>query len=193
MSGKQQEPSELLTTAQALEEQLERFQSLAEAVSRQRLDSGSAVEKAAKLLQQAAECEGLINERVAGLSAALQHLRVRQEACTESLRECSESIGQRSAAFEELMRSYREIGEATRDLNSRIKSKLDAGGATSVAALAAEIDKGARDLASRAEGLVAEASSRGFPDVARLAEGLRQQLLAALNKLKLASNKVAIA
>jgi phosphoserine phosphatase len=90
------------------------------------------------------------------------------------------------------MAQYEALGQAAQELNERIKPML--GGANeleNVAGAMIEIEAGGRDLAAKAQALVEQANGHGFSDINRLADALRQQLQAALNKVKLLGTKVA--
>ncbi len=189
--GKQEERSELLIVAQALESALQRFHALADSLGKQKLDSGSAVERAGRLLAEAAECEGRINQSVATLSAAFQTLRQRQERQVQRIQQQTDVIQERSEEYRRLVTQYEALGRAAQELNERIRPMLSGAEGANVAGAMIEIEAGGTDLAAKAQRLVAQASEQGFADVVRLAEALRQQLHAALNKLKLSAAKLA--
>lgn len=192
MGVKREQTSELLSAAQVLETALQRFQVIAESLPKQKLDSGPAVERAGRLLTEAAECEGLINQSVLRLSTAFRDLRERQELQLRRIQQQTDVIQERSGEYRQLVTQYEALGRAAQELNERIKPMLvGENGPGNVAGAMIEIEAGCRNLATQAQALVAQADEHGFSDVVRLADALRQQLHAALNKLKLLGAKVA--
>jgi chromosome segregation ATPase len=185
MKKKTSTASELVIAAQALDEELGRLRGLAEALGRQKLDSGSAVEKATKLLQTVSSCEADIGQRIAALSTALQGLGQQQVEQVSRINERAAQVNARAEAYQKLIGQYESLGQSARDLNAKVKPMLGGEGAELVPAML-EIESGARDLATRAGVLAEQAAAEQFRDVHDLADGLRQQLLAAINKLQLA-------
>lgn len=93
-------------------------------------------------------------------------------------------------ALESALQRFHAL-RAAQELNERIRPMLSGAEGANVAGAMIEIEAGGTDLAAKAQRLVAQASEQGFADVVRLAEALRQQLHAALNKLKLSAAKLA--
>jgi ABC-type transporter Mla subunit MlaD len=192
MGSRSEEQSELVVAAQVLEKALQRFETVTESLVKQKLDSGSAVERAGRLLTEATECEAHINESVVALATAIQALGQRQQLHGQKIQQRAEAIQQRSESYRQLLGQYEALGQAAQELNGRLKPLLGAANEPSnFAGAIIEIEAGGSDLAANAQTLVAQANEQGFSDIVRLADTLRQQLQSALNKLRLLATKVA--
>jgi hypothetical protein len=181
--------SQLVAAATALSEELERFEQLARELGKQPLDSQRGLERAAELLKQAAGADESLAAKVSGLVAAIAEMRRRREAGAELVQARAGEIEGRSNAFAALLETYRGIGSSATDITSRLQGVLAAEPGDRDAALA-DIRHRVADLASRASDLMKDAETQGFGDVARQAEGLRQQLLQGLNKVSLVVKRV---
>ncbi len=87
----------------------------------------------------------------------------------------AEEIKGRSAIFQTLEEELGALGEGASALSTKLKDPADA---TDLEAEMAALAEGAKRVAERAK-------SEDFDDLSRVADGLRQQILAARAKLKL--------
>jgi DNA repair exonuclease SbcCD ATPase subunit len=201
------EASPLLAAAQAFDAELERFTHLTDTARQGRLDSQKALERAAEALAQIADCEEQMQLHARALMAALGTARELQESQAELASRRAEEVRQRTAVYGDLLKRFQALGTEAAELNSmgqRLsaqKSKTtnkttseDAadGGAggdgpreLSLAAGLGELSQRMAEVAEHAQGLTATARDADFEDVARQADSLRQQLLAARNKVVL--------
>jgi hypothetical protein len=178
------EPTPLVTAAVALDDELEGFEQLAREVARLPLDSQRSLERAAEVLRHAANADERLAEKVGGLVAAIAETRHRREAGAKTVQERAAEIEKRSTTFAQLLEKYRGIGSAASEITARLQGLVQAPPTERDAALA-DVRHRVAELAARAQELVHEADDSGFADVARQADGLRQQLLAGLNKVSL--------
>ena len=178
------EPTPLVAAAVALDDELEGFEQLAREVARLPLDSQRSLERAAEVLRHAANADERLAEKVGGLVAAIAETRRRREAGAKIVQERATEIEQRSTTFAGLLDKYRGIGSAASEITARLQALVQAAPAERETALA-DVRHKVAELAARAQELVKEADDSGFGDVARQADGLRQQLLAGLNKVSL--------
>jgi hypothetical protein len=130
---------------------------------------------------------------------ALGSAREQQERQAALAAQRAEEVRERTAVYGELLKRFQALGAEAADLNAMGQNlsarKPDAGaGAARDPAFA----NGLRDLAQRmgevadhAQGLLTAARDADFEDVARQAESLRQQLLAARNKVQLLHGSLA--
>src|SRR5262249_17963400 len=184
VSSKKEDATALVAAALALDDELETFEQLAREVARLPLDSQKSLERAAEVLRHAASSDERLAERVGGLVAAIAETRRRREAGAKLVQDRATEIEARSTTFAQLLESYRGIGSAASEITQRLQSLVQSAPAEREAALA-EVRHKVAELAARAQELMKEADGAGFSDVARQADGLRQQLLAGLNKVSL--------
>jgi chromosome segregation ATPase len=193
------EPSPLLAAAEAFDAELERFAHLTEAARHGSLGSQKALERAAEALKEIADCEEQMQAQARLLMAALGTAREQQERQAALAAQRAEEVRERTAVYGELLKRFQALGAEAADLNAMGQSlsarKPDAGAA---AARDPAFANGLRDLAQRmgevadhAQGLLTAARDADFEDVARQAESLRQQLLAARNKVQLLHGSLA--
>lgn len=165
--------------AAALEAELRRFEQLAELATRVDLKSQKNLERASRAAQDAADAQGRVNERVSGLVEEITRARERQEEQARQLAVRAGQIDERRQALEALLLRFAQLGNDAAEVNALLKQGGDVA--------AAEERLGT--VAGVAEELLREAERVGFEDAARQAESIRQQSLAARNKLKLLREK----
>jgi chromosome segregation ATPase len=201
MSNKK-EPSSLLAAAEAFDAELARFGHLAEAARKGPLGSQKALERAAESLKEIADCEEQMQARAHALMAALGAARTQQESQAALVSARAEEVRQRTAVYAELLQRFQVLGQDAAELNGmgqRLSTrKRDAGANRSEGARDPELAAGLRELsermgvvAERAQALAAAARDADFEDVSRQADSLRQQLLAARNKVVLLHGSLA--
>jgi len=190
------DPSPLLAAAQAFDAELERFGHLAESARRGPLESQKALERAAETLKEIADCEEQMQARARALMAALGAAREQQEAQAALVSQRAEEVRQRTTVYAQLLQQFQTLGQDAAELNSmgqRLSTrKRDAGASAADMAKDPELAAGLRELsermgavAERAQTLTSAARAADFEDVSRQADSLRQQLLAARNKVVL--------
>jgi hypothetical protein len=198
------EPSPLLAAAEAFDDELERFAHLSESARKGALGSQKALERAAETLKEIADCEEQMQAHARALMTALGAAREQQEAQATLVSQRAEVIRARTTVYGELLQRFQTLGSDAATLNAmgqRLSTKTrdaSAGAATGAPATAAEMAKdpelvaglgelsrGMAEVAGRAQELEVAARAADFEDVARQAESLRQQLLAARNRVVL--------
>jgi len=193
------ESSPLLAAAEAFDAELERFAHLTEAARHGSLGSQKALERAAEALKEIADCEEQMQAQARALMVALGAAREQQERQAALAAQRAEEVRDRTSVYGELLKRFQALGAEAADLNAMGQNlsarKPDAGAA---AARDPAFANGLRDLAQRmgevadhAQGLLTAARDADFDDVARQAESLRQQLLAARNKVQLLHGSLA--
>jgi hypothetical protein len=201
MSAKRErgEPSPLLDAAEAFESELKRFARLTDSARKGPLGSQKALERAAESLKEVADCEEQMQAHARELMAALAAARDQQQAQADLLQRRAEEIRQRTNVYAELMKRFEALGKDAADLNAmgqRLSTKKRAlgedGADAADMAKDPELAAGLRELSDRmgdvgdiAHRLETAAREAEFEDIARQAESLRQQLLAARNKVTL--------
>ena len=179
--------SDLVAATTLLEDELVKVEHLAEAAARVRLSSRRNLEKAARTTAEAAESQTKVGEHIATLMAALNAVRVRNEATVQALQTRSDEIQKRSQELTDLLQRFDAIGLEAREITT-IAQGLG-GEATGEKLL--ELEGRLGGIAESARGLWEQARDSDWSDVAGDADSLRQQVLAAKNKLGLLAKRFA--
>lgn len=171
--------SPLVEAATALDAELTRFEESTVAFQRLGLDSQKNLDRATKLLNDLAAAEATLGQKVQLLVTAINGVRDRQLAQVEAVKAKSVQIQERSAVFAGLLDQFQQLGKGAGALNEKLKPSGQPGANPIV-----DVQTEMTNLATRAEALATIAKDQDFDDLARQADGLRQQILAARNKLR---------
>lgn len=195
--------SSLVDAALSFDAALERFAELAEGLRKGPLDSRRNLERAADTLREVASTEEELATRAQQLMAALAKARDIQQAQAEAVRARAEEIQTRTMVLRELLVRYEALGTSARELNvlgQKLAGTRPAPDALSDAEQAGtwrmglkELFEKMTDVAGGAEELMEHARRDQFEDIARQADSLRQQLLAARNKVNLLQSSIGAA
>lgn len=191
--AKDNPPSPLAVTAGALDTEIERFESLTRQLEEAPLSSEKQLERAAKMLTDLGECEERLHGHVMSLAKQLTGVRDRQQVHAKAVTDRAQVLQQRTVVFQELMQQFAALGQSAAELNGRVQrvAALRQAGASQedtqreVLGLIAELQVRMGDVAGEAQALTDAANEKDFPDIARQADSLRQQLLSARNKMGL--------
>lgn len=170
--------SQLAAAAEAVEAELQRFEAASAAFEKLALNSQKNLERATRALDELAGGEQRIIEKVQALVASIGTVRDRQMAQVEPIRAKAEALKARTVIFQALEQDLRSLGEAASELSAKLKQ-------TQEAAPPPELEAELGELATKAKDLAERAKREDFDDLSRVADGLRQQLLALRAKLKL--------
>ena len=194
------EHSELTTAAQALEEELQRFEALAEALKKAPLDSQKNLERAAKSLHDVATLDERLSARVQTLVLAITSARERQQQQAQEVEARALALQSRTGLYQDLLTQYAALGQSAGSLNALMQTLAEehredpTPEQSAQSSLHFEELKGRMDeVVSTAQALTSLAEERDFSDLARQADGLRQQLLAARNKMNLLQKRLGLA
>jgi uncharacterized protein YoxC len=194
MSKRDKSPSsELVAAAEALDDQLSRFESLAEQFRKAPLTSEKNLERASKLLQDVAAQDQQLNASVSALVAAVTATRDRQQVQAESVNARAQELQQRAETFKTLLERYGALGQSAAELNQRMqdfaaqRAKSQTAGEQSPELLGTldALNDRMGQVAEEAQAVTRLAEEQDFTDIGRQADSLRQQLLSARNKLQL--------
>jgi hypothetical protein len=121
--------------------------------------------------------------------------RDKQQACMEESRSAADRIRARAAEFAALLEQFAALGQRARDVNEPvarvIEQKAAGAGAADLLAPLDEVKSRMASVIDDAADIAQKAQAQGWPDIAREAEALRQQVQAARNKVSLAQKSVA--
>jgi hypothetical protein len=183
------EPGPLTAAAAAVESALERFEQLARAFEREPLDTEKSLRRAAQGLDAVQAADARLGEELRALVTTLAPAQERQHVCAEAVRRKAEELRQRSESLATLLRGWEAIGAAAAHVNRLVQALRDRHEADGAVVLDADehaaVDEQLAGLGANAERLAEAAEAQGFPDLGRQADGLRTQLAAARNKLRL--------
>jgi methyl-accepting chemotaxis protein len=174
----QQDEQDLVAAATALEGTLERLREVVERALHGTLTSRKQIERTAAALTALGPLESEIGVHARALVAAIDRSRRMQEDLTGRAHARALELQARSAELQLLMDSLGQLGQETHRVAGTFEGLSSA---ESLAAAAMELDA----LVARARDLAEQAGSRGFEDVRRQVDSLRQQLSAARNRLSL--------
>jgi hypothetical protein len=189
------ETSPLIEAAEAFDGSLRRFAALAESVRRASLDSSHGLARAADALKEVVACEEDLQVQARILIAALAAAREAQEGQSELVRNRALEIQTRSGEYAAILGRFEAIGTEAADLNTatqQLASQRKIADQTlresDISALLAdlgEIEDRMTGVIDSSEGLANDARAANFDDLHRRTDALRQQLLAARNRIKL--------
>lgn len=182
----------LAEVADAMQQELKKFEQLAEGLQKAPVNSQKSLERCAKLLTDVAASDERLGAMVRDLVSVISSVRERQHAQADAIHKRALYIQERTEMFQKLMERYGELGKAAADLNqmaqgiqSEAKNANNAEqNGTFVQGLQTLQDSMAK-LAEGAEILTNVARDQDFQDISRQADSLRQQLLATKNKVQL--------
>jgi hypothetical protein len=181
--------SELLTAAEAFDDELARFGRLVEAARTGPLNSQKHLQRAAHAFEQIGESEKRLGEAAQALVGALQAARQRQEVQALAIQGRAQEIEARTSVAADLLQRYGAVGQKAGELNAivlDIAAKKANGSsvpdATVIASLV-ELRGKMNEVAEGAAALVAAAREADFDDIARQADSLRQQIVSVGGKV----------
>jgi len=184
--------SPLVASAEAFDETLKRFAALADGLRKGRLDSQSNLERAAENLKRVAGCEEELQAHAQALTVALAAARDAQQEQAEAIRVRALEIQARGEELTPLMRGFEAIGKDAAALNASAQQLAARKRTPDEMVKDGELLAGLDDLQERmtavlvaGEQLSAEARQSDFEDLSRKVDSLRQQILAARNKIGL--------
>jgi len=177
MSSPSTDP-DLIAAATALQETLERLREVVERSLHGSLTTRKQIERTAAALTALGSLEVEIGEHARALIGAIDRSRRLQEDLTGKAHARALELQARSAELQFLMQALETLGQDTHRVAASFEGQTSA---ETLAAGAVELDA----LVARARELAEQAGTRGFDDVRRQVESLRQQLAAARNRLTL--------
>jgi NTP pyrophosphatase (non-canonical NTP hydrolase) len=188
-------PSPLVAAAAAVDAELREYDDLAREAKHVALDGEKALARAARLLSESTQRQPRIQEKLKALVGEIEGARLRQQQSLDMLVETSRALEARANEFDALMRRFAAVGEsaqAIHRLTSDISNKKNSGASESdLLEGLRQIEEHMGKVITDAEDLAREAERDGWPEMARQADSIRQQVGAAKNKLTLAYKTVA--
>jgi hypothetical protein len=187
--------SPLVLAAAALDEELRRYDALAEEARRSQINSAKTLERAVRVVQESTSRNETVQEKLRGLVTQIEEARVRQVDSLNALLEAAQKAQARSQQYDDLLQRFAALGESARQVNelaADTETKRNAGASeTEVLASLEKLQMQMATVVAEAEALAALATEQEWVDLERQADAVRQQVLAAKNKLTAARRAVA--
>ena len=187
--------SPLVLAAAALDEELRRYDSLAEEAKRSPINSGKTLERAVRVVQESTARNETVHEKLRGLVTQIEEARTRQVESLNTLLAAAQRAQARSEQYEALLGRFAALGESARQVNTlagEAEAKRQAGASeTEVLQGLDDVQTQMASVVAEAEALVVLATDQDWTDLERQADAVRQQVLAAKNKLIAARRAIA--
>ena len=183
----------LSAAVQRLDDELARFDQLAQSARKIQLTSERNLEKAARAINDAAESQRRVTEHIALLIEAISSARTRHDAVAAELLTTRDDVQARAERFEAQLGRFAALGKEAADISAQvrelgaIKDKPNA----EIVALLTSVKERMTGVVAGAVALAAEADAESMEDLARQCESLKQQVQSALNKVSLLRDKLA--
>ncbi len=192
---KPKERTPLVAAAAALEDELRAFAEMAAEARRESLDTERSMTRATRSLSESVQFHTRIEERLKALVAEMESARRTQQQSVDALTHVAHEVERRAKSRDALLARFAELGSRAGQVNALaldLTSRQKAGAPDHellqrLATIEEKIDAvvtGAREIA-------VAASNEDWPEIARQADGLCQQMQAAKNKLALAHANIA--
>jgi hypothetical protein len=182
MAKNEKNAPELVRAAQALEDDLERFEESSKAVRKIRLDSEKHLARAQKELRDALEIPERLADHLRAVASALGGMQARQQASLDSLAGVAADIEQRKRRLDEHMQAFAALGKSAGDASELLQSERER------PAVLEGLMAGLTKITEDARALFERARSDEFPEVAREADALHQRMAALRRRLEGAQN-----
>jgi hypothetical protein len=179
--------SPLVLAAMGLDDELRRFDALADEAKNVQISTGKTLERAVKVVQETTvrheALQGTLQELVRQIEAA----RLRQVDSLGVLLEAAKRTQLRSQQYEALLKRFGALGESARGVGTQATdadARRGAGaGEAEVRESLGAIEVAMAGVVAEAEALTALAGEQGWDDLKAKADGVRQQVLALKNKM----------
>jgi hypothetical protein len=185
----------LVAAAAALDEELRAYDELAGEARRIKFDSEKSLHRGVRIVQESQERNDAIQEKLRALVAQIEQARERQVETLATLLETAKTVQARAQEHEALMARFAALAESAQRINALT---LDLSAKRSAGASEADLLQGLGEvqiqmaaIVGEAEALAQRATEHDWPELARQADAVRQQVLAAKNRLTLAHKAVA--
>jgi ABC-type transporter Mla subunit MlaD len=182
MAKSEKDVPELVRAAQALEDDLERFEDSSKAVRKIHLDSEKHLARAQKELADALTLPERLADHLRAVASALAGMQARQQASLDSLAGVAADIERRKRRLEEHMQAFAALGKSASDASELLQSEGER------PAVLEGLMAGLAKISEDARALLEKARSDDFPEVAREADSLHQRMAALRRRLESSQN-----
>ena len=151
--------------------------------------------RATRALADSALYHERIEAKLKALVAAIDGVRARQQTSVEALVSVAHTVELRAKSRDGLLRRFAELGGSAGQVNQlalELTTRSSEGAShEELFALLTSLEARMGGVVDEAQAIAEAASTEGWPEIARQADGIRQQTLSAKNKLALAYRSVA--
>jgi hypothetical protein len=185
----------LVAAAAALEAEVLRWEAVVAEADRTEVSSDKALQRVRGALAECAAHEATLAGQLQAFVTAMQALQARQRACMEATVALASRMQARLASRTELLDRFGALGQRAGSINEPVATVMD--GLARKAApeeLLAPLELVATrsdEVAADADAIARAAREAAWDDIAREAEGLKQQIQSVRNKVLVAHRNVA--
>jgi len=183
--------SPLLAAARVLSDDLDRFEKLSGELSRLAINSEKTLQRAARGLLECSEHETKLAESLRGFASAMQAMQATQQRCLEQTALAAERLRQRQAQRAQLEERLRLLSQRASEVGKLAIAVPEAAASGVGLSQLHEMTRRLELVITEASEVAELARSDDWADVERNTQGLRQQLLAAKNRIGLGLSKLA--
>jgi hypothetical protein len=193
MAERKDVPS-LVAAAMALDDELRAFDEIARQAKDQRMNSQKTLGRTAAVLNESVEARARIEAGVRRLVTEIGGAQERQQRSVQALVEVAAELERRTKEREALLARFLGLGTSAASVNAlaadlatrRQEGALE----TEVLELLREIQTKMSDVAAEADALAEAAEKDGWPEIARQADAVRQQVNAVKSKIAAAHRTI---
>jgi len=185
--------SPLQTAVLALDEEMARFEHLAQSARKTPLTSERNLEKAATAINQAVESQQRVHAHIQVLAEAIAAARVKHEQTAEELVRTRDEVQARSERLQTQLGRFAALGQEAAETSSFMRQLGDLKGKPpgELVAKLGEMHERMTKIVDGAATLGKEAASENMEGLARQCDSLKQQVHSLLNKVSLLREKLA--
>jgi hypothetical protein len=185
----------LVAAAAALDEELRALTELAGATKGEPLDGEKSMSRATRALTASVDQQARIEQRLRALVAEIERARVGQQESLDVLVRVAHDVELRTKSRDGLLARFEALGQSAGQVNTLAvelsRRKSEGAGDAEVLERLSAIQIEMAGVVAEADVLADAAKAENWPEIARQADAVRQQVLAAKNKLALAHRNVA--
>ena len=194
MAHRKEIPS-LVAAATALDDELRRFDELAREAREQRINGQKGLTRTAALLRESLNARERIEDSVRKLLAEIGSAQQRQQESIQILVDVASLLERRTKERDDLLTRFAGLGASAARVNvlaAGLATRRQEGAAeTELLELLVGIQAQMTGVAAEADALTEDAEKSDWPDIARQADAVRQQVSAVKSKLAAAHRNIA--
>jgi methyl-accepting chemotaxis protein len=182
----------LSAAVQALDEELARFDQLAQAARRVPLTSERNLEKAARAINDAAESQKRVTEHIQRLIEAISVAREKHDATASELVQTRDLVQARGEHYQAQLGRFAQLGKEAGEISAGVKALGELKGRPNgeVVAELTSVEERMTRVVDGAAALARETRGEAMEELSGQCDALKQQVQAALNKVRLLREKL---
>jgi chromosome segregation ATPase len=182
----------LSQAVQALDDELARFDQLAQAARRVPLTSERNLEKAARAINDAAESQKRVTEHIQRLIEAISAAREKHDATASELVQTRDQVQARGERYQAQLARFAALGKEAGEISAGVKALGELKGRPNgeVVAELGGVEERMTRVVEGAALLGKEAHAEAMEELSGQCDALKQQVQSALNKVRLLREKL---